>query len=172
MTSPKDSGAATPSRLVMTARAYDYGLADAIETVERESAARLARIAELEREVSTWEWVKKSVRTNADKAVIVRAQPDGNFSFLHGDPTLELERELAKAEAALAGAFEQAAKVCHEIAMEAFTEREAQRNGDCDYVSISEETGRYIGAEECERAIRKLAQAQAERAAKDEERKK
>ncbi len=35
----------------------------------------------------TWEWVKKSCETNADHAVLVRLNPDGNYSFLHGDPT-------------------------------------------------------------------------------------
>lgn len=50
-------------------------------------------------ELSTWEWVKQSARTNRDRAVIVRFEADGNFSFLHGDPTLELERELAEARA-------------------------------------------------------------------------
>jgi len=68
----------------------------------------------------------------------------------------QLERELAEARNA---ALEEAAALCHAIAMEAFTEREKQRNGDCDYVSISEETGRYIGAEECERAILALKNA-------------
>lgn len=44
---------------------------------------------------TTWEWVKQSLRDNADHAVIVRLHLNGSLSFLHGDPTPELERELA-----------------------------------------------------------------------------
>ena len=71
-----------------------------------------------------------------------------------------LERALAAAVAqrdkAREDALEEAAKICHTIAIRAFIEREAQRNGDFDHCSISEETGRYESAEECEREILKL----------------
>lgn len=42
---------------------------------------------EARRELALWEWVKESARTNADHAVLVKIGPDGNLSFLHGDPS-------------------------------------------------------------------------------------
>ena len=66
------------------------------------------------------------------------------------------ERKLATAQAA---ERKRCAELCHRIAMAAFAEREKQQNGDFDHCSISEETGRYVAAEECEREIRALGPA-------------
>jgi predicted metal-binding protein len=61
---------------------------------DAEELAQHAR--ELEFALGMWEWVKESARTNADHAVIVRFIKEGEWSYLHGDPTQELERELAQ----------------------------------------------------------------------------
>ena len=63
--------------------------------LQRELSLIGAVETKLRKDLVTWYWVLESARTNKDHAVIVRVMPDGNLSFLHGDPTQELERELA-----------------------------------------------------------------------------
>lgn len=62
---------------------------------------RLKRqLDEARRELATWDWVKESARKNEDHAVLVKLHHDRNFSFLHGDPSVWAEAELAAARSA------------------------------------------------------------------------
>lgn len=56
------------------------------------------RLSQLERDLAVWNGVQQSARTNEDHAVIVRFIREGEWSYLHGDPTEQLERELEELE--------------------------------------------------------------------------
>ena len=90
-----------------------------------------ARLNERNDSATTWDWVMQSLKRNKDHAVIVRLYDDGNTSFLHGDPTKELESENA--------ALRRDAKLFRQIL-----------DTPCNqlYISVNEHAANYFSAKE------------------------